>query len=148
MTRDSPKQTLKSGPFVRERRGASAKKWPPSVTIRVKINPFHTSLIFILPIADMFQVSDTRQNKYPDSHFLGAINCLGSFFCTCPEGAHLQNNSHMIVWNPKGIPTQSMENMKWYSPSHVLTAKHVPYTQLTATTDQITSSSPYGQCRL
>ncbi len=22
---------------------------------------------------------------------------------------------HMIVWNPKGIPTLSMENMKWYN---------------------------------
>ncbi len=40
---------------------------------------------------------------------------------------------HMIVWNPKGIPTQTMENMKWYSPSQVLTAKHVPHPQLTAT---------------
>ena len=26
-----------------------------------------------------------------------------------------------------------MENMKWYSPSHVPTAKHVSYPQLTAT---------------
>ncbi len=40
---------------------------------------------------------------------------------------------HMIVWNPKGIPTRSMENMKWYSPSQVFTAKHVSYPQLTAT---------------
>ncbi len=42
---------------------------------------------------------------------------------------------HMIVWNPKGIPTRSMENMKWHSPSQVLTAKHVPYPQLTTTWD-------------
>ncbi len=35
------------------RKWASAKKRPPGVTIRVKINPFHTSFIFILPIADM-----------------------------------------------------------------------------------------------
>ncbi len=37
---------------------------------------------------------------------------------------------HMIVWNPKGIPTRSMENMKWHSPSQVQTAKHVSYPQL------------------
>ena len=40
---------------------------------------------------------------------------------------------YMIIWNPIGIPTRSMENMKWYSPSQVLTAKHVLYPQLTAT---------------
>ncbi len=40
---------------------------------------------------------------------------------------------HMIAWNPNGIPTRSMENMKWFSPSQVLTAKHVSYPQLTAT---------------
>ncbi len=40
---------------------------------------------------------------------------------------------HLIVWNPKGIPTRSMVNMKWYSPSQVPTAKHVSYPQLTAT---------------
>ncbi len=40
---------------------------------------------------------------------------------------------HMIVWNPNGIPTRSMENMKWYSSSQVLTAKHVSYPQLTVT---------------
>ncbi len=39
----------------------------------------------------------------------------------------------MIGWDPNGIPTPSMVNMKWYSPSQVLTAKHVPYPQLTAT---------------
>ncbi len=39
----------------------------------------------------------------------------------------------MIVWNLKGIPTRSMENMKWYSPSQVSTAKHESYPQLTAT---------------
>ncbi len=33
----------------------------------------------------------------------------------------------------KGVPTRSMENMKWHSASQVLTAKHVPYPQLTAT---------------
>ncbi len=55
--------------------GTSAKKkWPPSVTIRVKIYLFQTSFIFILHIAD----NDTRHYKYPDSHFLYAI------FCTCP----------------------------------------------------------------
>ncbi len=32
---------------------------------------------------------------------------------------------HMIVRDPIGMPTRSMENMKWYSPSQVLTAKHV-----------------------
>ena len=40
---------------------------------------------------------------------------------------------HMIGWDPNGIPTRSMVNMKWYSPLQVLTAKHVPYPQLTAT---------------
>ncbi len=40
---------------------------------------------------------------------------------------------HMIVWDPKGIPTRSMEIIKWYSPSQVPTAKHVSYPQLTAT---------------
>ncbi len=35
-------------------------------------------------------------------------------------------------YNPNGIPTRSMENVKWYSPSQVLTAKHVPYPQLSA----------------
>ncbi len=34
---------------------------------------------------------------------------------------------HMIIWNPKGIPTRSMENMK------LMTTKHVSYPQLTAT---------------
>ncbi len=38
-----------------------------------------------------------------------------------------------IGWNPNGIPTRSMENMKWYSPSQLLTAKHVSYPQLTTT---------------
>ncbi len=35
---------------------------------------------------------------------------------------------HMI-----GIPTRSIENMRWYNPSQVLTAKHVLYPQLTTT---------------
>ncbi len=35
--------------------------------------------------------------------------------------------------NPKGIPTRTMENVKWYSSSQVSTAKHVSYPQLTAT---------------
>ncbi len=41
---------------------------------------------------------------------------------------------YTIGWNPNGIPTWSMENMKWYSLSQVLTANmcHV-YPQLTAT---------------
>ncbi len=40
---------------------------------------------------------------------------------------------NLIVWNPKGIPTPSTENVKWYSSSQVSTAKHVSYPQLTAT---------------
>ncbi len=36
---------------------------------------------------------------------------------------------HTIVWNPKGFPTRSMENMKWNSPSQVPTTKHVSYTR-------------------
>ena len=40
---------------------------------------------------------------------------------------------HTIGWNPNGIPTRSMENVKWHNPSQVLTAKHVSYPQLTAT---------------
>ena len=39
----------------------------------------------------------------------------------------------MIGWNPNGIPTRSMENMRWYSPSQALIAKQVLYPQLTAT---------------
>ncbi len=39
---------------------------------------------------------------------------------------------HMIGWNPNGIQTRSMENIRWYNPSQVLTAKHVSYQQLTA----------------
>ncbi len=35
--------------------------------------------------------------------------------------------------DPNGIPTRSMENIRWHSPSQVLTAKHVLYPQLTAT---------------
>ncbi len=34
---------------------------------------------------------------------------------------------------PNGIPTRSMENIRWHNPSQVLTAKHVSYPQLTAT---------------
>ncbi len=50
------------------------------------------------------------------------------------EGADLQNKSqNLIVWNPKGIPTRSMEIVAWYSSSQVSTAKHVSYPQLTAT---------------
>ncbi len=81
-TRDSTKRTLKSGPFVRERRGSGPAKQKP------KHNP----------------CGNTGNTKV-----------------------------HRIVWNPKGIPTISMENMKWYSPSQVLTVKHVSYPQLTAT---------------
>ncbi len=40
---------------------------------------------------------------------------------------------NLIVWNPNGIPTQSMENAKRYSSSQVSTTKHVSYPQLTAT---------------
>ena len=40
---------------------------------------------------------------------------------------------HMIGWDPSGIPTRSMLNVKWYNPLQVLTAKHVPYPQLTET---------------
>ncbi len=47
---------------------ASANKWPLNVTIRVKINLFQTLFHFY-----------TRHNKYPDSHFLSAIKCLGLF---------------------------------------------------------------------
>ena len=36
-----------------------------------------------------------------------------------------------------GIPTRSMENMKWYSSSQVSTAKHVSYPQLTTTHSHI-----------
>ena len=51
----------------------------------------------------------------------------------------------MIVWNPKGIPTRSMENMKWYSPSQVSTAKHVSYPQLTATNTLLIRMDHYWQ---
>ncbi len=44
---------------------------------------------------------------------------------------------HMIIWNRKGIPTRSMENVKWYSPSQVPAAKHVSYPQLTATKGEV-----------
>ncbi len=41
------------------------------------------------------------------------------------------------------IPTRFMENIRWHSPSQVLTAKHVLYAQLTATvlTHQVLSIS-------
>ncbi len=35
--------------------------------------------------------------------------------------------------NPNGIPTRSIENIRWHSPLQALTAKHVLYPQLTAT---------------
>ncbi len=102
-TRDSLKRTLKSGPFVRERRGSRPEKQQP------KHNPCR--LVgrnwkdHVIPVAGNHRQLDTR--------------CLAKV--------------HLIVWNPKGIPTRSMENMKWYSSSQVLTAKHVSYPQLSAT---------------
>ncbi len=58
--------------------GQVQKKWPPSVTIRVKINPFHTSFIFILPISDMLQVSDSVCLTNPKSVHI-------HFFCPYPH---------------------------------------------------------------
>ncbi len=44
---------VRKGSFLESAEGQVQKKWPLSVTIRVKINLFQTSFIFILPIADM-----------------------------------------------------------------------------------------------
>ncbi len=93
-TRDSPKRTMKSGPFVMERRGSGPAKQKP------KHNPCR-------PVGP-------KMTTWP-----------------CVAGNHRHLNTeclarvNLIVSNPKGIPTRSMENMKWYSPSQVSTAKHV-----------------------
>ncbi len=99
-TRDSLKQTLKSGPFVRERRGSGPEKQQP------KYNPCR-------PVRSNWQEPMAGKVRHPYTGCLAKV--------------------HMIVWNPKGIPRRSMENMKWYNSSQVLTVKHEPYPQLTAT---------------
>ncbi len=107
-TRDSPKRTLKGGPYVRERQGSWPAKQKP------KHNPCRpVGRNWKVPILIDRMIPVSGNHRHLDTRYLAKV--------------------HMIVWNPKGIPTWSMENMKWYSPSQVLTAKHVSYPQLTAT---------------
>ncbi len=79
-TRDSPKRTLKSGPFVRERRGSSPEKKQPKHNPCRPVGRNWKEPIFIdhvTPMAGKVRHLDT--------------GCLAKV--------------HMIVWNPKGIPT-------------------------------------------
>ncbi len=50
-----------------------------------------------------------------------------------PSWGHENGSTLEPFWLHFFLSVSVMENMKWYSPSQVLTAKHVPYPQLTAT---------------
>ncbi len=64
-------QSFQSPQTFLDTEGQVQKNGPPSVTIRVKVNLFQTDFIFYY--------------KYPDSHFLYAINCLGPFLLHLPR---------------------------------------------------------------
>ena len=53
------------------------------------------------------------------------LQCMPSVYC----GSHPRVKDDTLSFNAK----VDMENMKWYNPSQVLTAKHASYPQLTAT---------------
>ncbi len=87
------------GPFVRERRGSGpAKQMPKHNPCRPVGRNWKAPIQndHMIPVAEKYRHLDTR--------------CLAKV--------------RMIVWNPKGIPTRSMENMKWYSPSQALGLGH------------------------
>ncbi len=104
-TTDSPKRTLKSGPFVRERRRRGPAKQKP------KHNPCR-------PVGRNWKIQKWPSDPVAGNHRHLDTECLARV--------------NLIGWDPKGIPRRSMENMKWYSSSRVLTATHVSYPQLTA----------------
>ncbi len=127
--RDSRKWTPMGGPSLRERRGSGPEKQQP------KHNPCRRSQLYW----QLIYLSKTKTYYKPNDLLNNACDWCKPDHVTLSAGKirHLLTvcltKVHMIGWNPNGIPTRSMENMRWYSPSQVLTAKHVPYPQLTAT---------------
>ncbi len=119
-TRDSRKWTPMGGPFMRERRGSGPEKLQP------KHNPCR-------PVGRNWK--EPILWSKPDHMTLGAGK-IRHLLTVC------LTKVHMMVWDPIGTPTRSMVNMKWYSPSQVLTAKHVPHPQLTATAPNLESVVP------
>ncbi len=107
-TRDSQKRTPMRGPFMRECRGSGPEKQQP------KYNPCR-------PVGRNWKEPILLVQTWP--HDLERGKNQAPAYSVSEKGPYDRLES-------KWYPNTTNGNMKWYSPSQVLTAKHVPYPQL------------------